>query len=71
VGDAFVAFAKAYKAAKADGWQTGTDLPGIILACAPALMKAFDGVKEGDVAGAVKVFALAGADVWAELKPAA
>lgn len=74
VGDALVAIAAAVKAAKADGWNAGMDIPAVAMASFGPLAKALDGVmnleaeaKEAPEA-AIKALAIAGADVYAALK---
>lgn len=74
VGDALVGVAVAVKAAKADGWQPGTDIPAVLMASFGPLAKALEGAQNLPVeakespAGAIKALALAGADALEALK---
>lgn len=74
VGDALVGVAQAVKAAKADGWQPGTDIPAVVMASMGLLAKALDGAQnlpaeaKESPAGAIKALALAATDVFETLK---
>jgi hypothetical protein len=70
LGQALVEVVKATKAALADGWQPGTDVPAVLMASIAALPKGVDGAQKlGDESKStvefISAFALAGKDLAA------
>lgn len=74
IGDALVQIAKATKAALADGWQPGTDIPAILVASfqpltsAVAALGSVSAETAEDPAEVALAFALCGHDVYKALK---
>lgn len=74
LADAFVAVAKAVKAAKADGWNNAQDIPAVLLASFAPLTTAINGVDQlapefkENPAAALQAMLLAGSEVYAVLK---
>ena len=77
LGEGMASFIGAVKAALADGWNLGDDLPAIVSAAMTNLVPAVDGLTElddewaEDKASFMRAWALAGAQVFEKLQPPA